>query len=383
MLINTSKNGQLASVTTMPRYDWVVHFGFLGDPCLFMIPVPTGMKYETLIDTLNDYAWLCEENSDRRVDRLVKVSAHDSVSRAIKDEECIEGPTQKAWDEEVLVKWIQHCFHADWSFTIDPFCWIPPTSQSPPPAPPSPAGRHGLCTLQTRYYEWVVYVVPHKTSDVRDDHRWCMIVQNGTTVKQLKMLVTKRMGDQIEHVSWRPKALQERVACSEMEPLLFSGEFGEQYSKAEMSEIVKTGAHYELVSRWYGIRYQAGVFPARSIFHQSLRHNVLNLETEMWSVANDDKRASLTLEKRQLMEDFSHGESSTISRTATTPDVYDQSSCSSCFNASSSSSPGVDGSHSDGYNTTDSDAIPCARPADGHTTTDPDAIHTARPTVEH
>ena len=267
----------------MPCYMWTVHWKKLGNPPLFMIPVPHGMQYSDLISIINDYAYLTEETPLRLVDQLVSVTAQSSLGRVLKDRERIEGPTQKAVDEEVYVQWGFRRRCPEWAFTVDPFGW------GTVPVPQR-------LSLRVSFYEWVVYVVEHPEDDPADG-RHCMIVQAGTTIKQLKMLVGLRMGDQIEHVYW--KDTQGSQLCVEKEVVQFTG--AEKSSLKEMETAMPTSPHYVLMSRLYGVRYRAGVFPGEK-FHQSLRHSLMEVENEM-GTADKSQTGSSPLRRSFSVDD--------------------------------------------------------------------------------
>jgi len=248
----------------MSCYELVVRFKDIEDPLCFSIPIRSGMLYNELRCILDDFAWLLKDG-ERNVHHFLTSSLTKGYPYRVlfSQEDKIDKPTEKALDEEVVVVWekegkpnshsvfVVQGFVAFYSFWIPKLCWNTILFKEPP------------------LYVWLLFMVKCNNNDRLEfqshecDSRSVIIVQEGTSVKQMKALV-RTPCDKIRWISEN----EEIVECLESSTLAVTA-VGRRWTCEEMMKrVVARKQCYKLqhISNMF-----VGVFSiGETAFHQKL-----------------------------------------------------------------------------------------------------------------
>ena len=250
----------------MSRYDLMILFGKFGECPWFVIPIRSGLLFDELKCILDDFAWMMKQGDT--VDHFLQSSVLEGKpSRVLAGRgEKIDEPTRKELDEEVVVVWTKEGKPINHSvFNVRPFFVVYGDWKVP---------QRLLVYQEPSLYLWLIYVlvkVPSRDNGTSStyyagDDRWCMVVQEGTSVKQMKLMVHLRAECSVDNIEW----LDEKgvvVPCLESSTLMLTGE--SRWSCDAMKErVLNRKQCYTLGCRYRPNDMLVGVFSIGIMAHQ-------------------------------------------------------------------------------------------------------------------
>jgi len=250
----------------MSRYELMLVFEKFGGCPWYTIPIRSGLLYDELKCILDDFSWMVKEGDT--VDHFLQSSVLEGKpSRVLAGRgEKIDGSSRKELDEEVVVVWTKEGKPINHSvFNVRPFFVIYGDWKVP---------QRLLVYQEPSLYLWVIYLLLQtpqaecwtSRNYFAEDERCCMVVQEGTSVKQMKLMVHLRTECSVDSIDWLDEK-KNMVPCLESSMLMLTGE-GRWSCEAMKERVLVRKQCYTLGCRYRTSKMLLGVFSIGDMAHQ-------------------------------------------------------------------------------------------------------------------